>query len=99
MHASELPRTPTRSRIVDPSGQQEREPRAVETATFSDRDEILTYREAAELLNVSARTLERWTRESLVPYIRLPQRGRWSGVRFSRTQLLRGLRRRTVTAR
>lgn len=99
MHASDLPRTATDSRIVDPSGHREREPRAVETATFSDRDEILTYCEAAELLKVSARTLERWTREGLVPYIRLPQRGRWSGVRFSRNQLLRWLRRRTVTAR
>jgi excisionase family DNA binding protein len=62
-------------------------------------DEVLTYDEAAHLLKVSARTLERWTREGLVPYIRLPQRGRWSGVRFSRNQLLRWLRHRTVRAR
>ena len=46
-----------------------------------------------------AGTLERWTREGLVPYIRLPQRGRWSGARFSRNQLLRWLRQRTVRAR
>ena len=56
-------------------------------------------REAAQVLKVSARTLERWTREGLVPYIRLPQRGRWSGVRFSRNQLLRWLRHRTVRER
>jgi excisionase family DNA binding protein len=62
-------------------------------------EEILTYPEAARLLKISARTLERWTREGLVPYIRLPQRGRWSGVRFSRSELLRWLRRRTVRAR
>src|SRR5438132_997180 len=62
-------------------------------------EEILTYDEAARLLKISARTLERWTREGLVPYIRFPQRGRWSGVRFSRNQLLRWLRRRTIRAR
>jgi excisionase family DNA binding protein len=63
-------------------------------------DEVLTYDEAARLLKVSPRTLERWTRKGcLVPYIRLPQRGRWSGVRFSRNQLLRWLRHRTVRAR
>jgi excisionase family DNA binding protein len=58
--------------------------------------EILTYLDAAKLLKVSARTVERWTREALIPYIRLPQRGAWSGVRFSRTQLLRWLLQRTV---
>lgn len=62
-------------------------------------EQVLTYREAAQLLKVSARTLERWTREGLVPYVRLPQRGRWSGVRFSRNQLLRWLRQRTVRTR
>jgi excisionase family DNA binding protein len=63
------------------------------------QEEILTYKEAAQLLKISARTLERWTREGLIPYIRLPERGRWSGVRFSRHQLLRWLRRRTVRPR
>ena len=62
-------------------------------------EEILTYREAARLLKVSARTLERWTREGLVPYIRLPQRGAWSGIRFSRIQLVRWLKQRTVKER
>ena len=62
-------------------------------------EEVLTYDEAARLLKISARTLERWTRERLVPYIRLPQRGRWSGVRFSRSELLRWLRRRTIRTR
>ena len=62
-------------------------------------EEVLTYRDAAQLLKISERTLERWTREGLVPYIRLPQRGRWSGMRFSRNQLLRWLRQRTVRER
>jgi excisionase family DNA binding protein len=62
-------------------------------------EEVLTYREAANFLKISARTLERWTGEGLVPYIRLPQRGRWSGVRFSRNQLVRWLRQRTVRGR
>jgi excisionase family DNA binding protein len=65
----------------------------------TDEDALLTYREAALLLKVSARTLERWTREGLVPYIRLPQRGAWSGVRFSRSQLVQWLRHRTVRGR
>jgi excisionase family DNA binding protein len=66
--------------------------------TISD-EEILTYQEAARLLKISPRTLERWTREGLVPYIRLPQRGAWSGIRFSRNQLVRWVRQRTVKER
>ncbi len=67
-------------------------------ATTED-EELLTYREAAVLLKVSPRTLERWTREGRVPYIRLPQRGAWSGVRFSRSQLVQWFRQRTVRER
>lgn len=70
-----------------------------EPPVSAERDEILTYREAARLLRVSARTLERWTREGRIPCIRLPARGTWSGVRFSRKQLLRWLRGRTVKER
>lgn len=62
-------------------------------------EDVLTYQEAAALLKVSPRTLERWTREGLVPYIRLPQRGAWSGIRFSRGQLQLWLRQRTVKER
>jgi len=83
--------------VVEP-GMQATEGSAVTEAAGSD-EQILTYREAAQVLKVSARTLERWTREGRVPYIRLPQRGRWSGIRFSRNQLLRWLRQRTVRAR
>jgi excisionase family DNA binding protein len=79
---------------------QDLEPAAIESSQAAAMpEEILTYQEAAQLLKISARTLERWTREALIPYIRLPQRGRWSGVRFSRHQLLRWLRRRTVRPR
>jgi excisionase family DNA binding protein len=73
--------------------------RRASTTTSAIDEAVLTYQEAALLLKVSARTVERWTREGLVPYIRLPRRGRWSGVRFSRNQLLRWLRRRTVRER
>jgi excisionase family DNA binding protein len=80
--------------------QQDLEPAAIDSSPAAAKpDEILTYKEAAQLLKISARTLERWTREGLIPYIRLPERGRWSGVRFSRHQLLRWLRRRTVRPR
>jgi excisionase family DNA binding protein len=85
-------------KVVVEQGMQAADEPAVAGIAGSD-EQVLTYREAAQLLKVSARTLERWTREGLVPYIRLPQRGRWSGIRFSRNQLLRWLRQRTVRAR
>lgn len=78
---------------------QELQPQTGDGSTASTTEEILTYKEAARLLKISARTLERWTREGLVPYIRLPERGSWSGIRFSRSQLLRWLRQRTVRER
>ena len=104
MHSEDLPLPPSDSDDAAPPGLRSRvlnnrAHRHVEGATVNIDEEILTYDEAAQLLKISARTLERWTREGLVPYIRLPQRGRWSGVRFSRNQLLRWLRQRTVRAR
>ena len=57
---------------------------------------VMGYPEAAEFLNISIRTLERYVREGLVPYIPLPKRGAWSGVRFLRPQLVQWLERRTV---
>ena len=56
------------------------------------------YPEAAEFLKVSIRTLERYVREGSIPYIPLPKRGAWSGVRFLRSQLVQWLERRTVKA-
>jgi excisionase family DNA binding protein len=76
--------------IVVPGGAAAVEPHDPDSAANESSpaaampEEILTYKEAAQLLKTSARTLERWTREGLIPYIRLPERGRWSGVRFSR---------------
>ena len=97
MHPDQFPSSSSNPAAVDRPGSHSIHPRA--DATGVVYEEILTYYEAALLLKVSARTLERWTREGLVPYIRLPQRGRWSGVRFSRNPLLRWLRQRTVRER
>ena len=97
MHPDEFPSSPIPA-AIDGKGSHST-PRRPDGATGLIDEEILTYREAALLLKVSARTLERWTREGLVPYIRLPQRGRWSGVRFSGNQLLHWLRQRTVRER
>jgi excisionase family DNA binding protein len=57
---------------------------------------VMGYAEAAEFLNISTRTLERYVHEGLIPYIPLPKRGAWSGVRFLRPQLVQWLERRTV---
>lgn len=63
-------------------------------------DLVLGYAEAAEFLHVSRRTLERYVREGLVPHVRLPKRGAWSGTRFLRSQLTQWLQFHTVkTAR
>ena len=103
MHSDEPARESAKSaaersgRDNSPDDQGARRPHDPTTSLVIE--EVLTYREAAQLLKVSARTLERWTREGLVPYLRLPQRGRWSVVRFSRNQLLRWLRQRTVKER
>jgi excisionase family DNA binding protein len=86
--------------VVDGVEPQELQSGVIESSqSTANPEEILTYKEAARLLKISARTLERWTREGLIPYIRLPERGTWSGVRFSRKQLLRWLRQRTVRER
>jgi excisionase family DNA binding protein len=58
-------------------------------------EDVLTYEEAARLLRVSERTLERWVAEKQVPYVRLPRRGSWASVRFLRSQLVRWLEKRS----
>jgi excisionase family DNA binding protein len=98
MHPDEFPSSSSNLAATERTGSYSTHRRA-DGATGVIDEKILTYREAALLLKVSARTLERWTREGLVPYIRLPQRGRWSGVRFSRNQLHHWLRQRTVKER
>lgn len=65
-----------------------------------DRDEtVMSYREAAAFLGLSQRSLQRYVHESRIPYVQLPKRGAWAGVRFVRSELLRWLERRTVKAR
>ena len=57
---------------------------------------VMSYAEAAQFLGISERTLERYVREGRIPYVRLPKRGAWTGVRFLRSQLLAWLAQRTV---
>jgi excisionase family DNA binding protein len=55
-------------------------------------DEILTKEQLAELLHVSKRTVERWIAECSVPFIKLPERGNKTNVRFLRTNVMQWLR-------
>jgi excisionase family DNA binding protein len=58
--------------------------------------EVLTPEQAARLLVVSTRTLERYVENSLVPYIRF-RNGRCRGkVRFLRSELLKWMRQQQV---
>ena len=58
--------------------------------------EVLRYTEAAELLSLSVRTLERYVVERQIPFVELPMRGSRRRVRFLKSQLLAWLERRTV---
>jgi excisionase family DNA binding protein len=62
----------------------------------AEERDVLSYSEAALLLAVSERTLERWVRERRIPFVQLPRRGTWSGVRFVRSQLLKWLEQQTI---
>ena len=59
-------------------------------------DVLISCKDAAALLGISPRTLERYVAESQIPYIRLPQRGERAPIRFSRSQLRRWLDQHTV---
>jgi len=60
-------------------------------------DVVMSYSDAAKFLGVSERTLERYVRESRIPYVQFPQRGaKRTVVRFLRPQLLKWLEQRTV---
>ena len=62
-----------------------------------EREEVvMSYPEAAKFLGISERTLERYVREGRIPYVQLPKRGAWAGVRFLRSQLIGWLGQRTV---
>ena len=57
-----------------------------------DQDErLLNKEQLAQRCQVSERTVERWVVENRVPYIRLPQRGSRTGVRFLWSQVMKHL--------
>lgn len=58
---------------------------------------VMSCSEAARLLGISKRTLERYVRESRIPYVEFPRRGGMRTiVKFVRPQLLKWLEQRTV---
>lgn len=57
------------------------------------QDEVLTYKEAAALLKISARTLRRFVADGTVPHYRLGGQ-----LRFSRNALLEMVQNPSVTA-
>lgn len=59
-------------------------------------EEVLNKKQLAALLHVSERTIERWITEARIPYIRLPQRGACSEIRFLRSNILVWLRKHEV---
>jgi excisionase family DNA binding protein len=64
--------------------------------TLSELDDILTTEEAAKLLKVSERTLERWRVRRRIPYVEYPRQGTWAPIRFRRTDILEWLRQHVV---
>jgi excisionase family DNA binding protein len=54
-------------------------------------DTLINCKDAAALLGISPRTLERYVAEAQIPYIRFPQRGDRAPIRFSRSQLRKWL--------
>jgi excisionase family DNA binding protein len=65
---------------------------------LTDLDDILTTEEAAKLLKVSERTLERWRVRRRIPYVEYPRQGAWAPIRFRRSDILEWLRQRVVKA-
>ena len=63
---------------------------------LSELDDILTTEEAAKLLRVSERTLERWRVRRRIPYVEYPRQGTWAPIRFPRTDILEWLRQHVV---
>jgi len=62
----------------------------------TELDDILTTEEAARLLKVSARTLERWRTRRRIPYVEYPKQGAWAPIRFRRADILEWLRQHVV---
>jgi excisionase family DNA binding protein len=71
-------------------------PQGTDKMGQAEQRDVLSYSEAALVLGVSERTLERWVRERRIPFVQLPRRGAWSGVRFLRSQLLKWLEQQTI---
>jgi excisionase family DNA binding protein len=65
---------------------------------LAEHDDILTTEEAARLLKVSERTLERWRVRRRIPYVEYPRQGAWAPIRFRRADILEWLRQRVVKA-
>jgi len=63
---------------------------------LSELDDILTTEEAAKLLKVSERTLERWRTRRRIPYVEYPRQGAWAPIRFRRADILEWLRQHVV---
>src|SRR5437867_5889411 len=63
---------------------------------LSELDDILTTEEAAKLLKVSERTLERWRVRRRIPYVEYPRQGAWAPVPFRRADILEWLRQHVV---
>ena len=63
---------------------------------MAEHDDILTTDEAARLLKVSARTLERWRVRRRIPYVEYPRQGAWAPIRFRRADILESLRQHVV---
>ncbi len=63
---------------------------------MAELDDILTTEDAAKLLKVSVRTLERWRTRRRIPYVEYPRQGAWAPIRFRRTDILEWLRQHVV---
>jgi excisionase family DNA binding protein len=63
---------------------------------LSELDDILTTEEAAKLLKVSERTLERWRVRRRIPYVKYPRQAAWALIRFRRADILEWLRQHLV---
>jgi excisionase family DNA binding protein len=63
---------------------------------LSELDDILTTEEAAKLLKVSARTVERWRTRRRIPYVEYPRQGAWAPIRFRRSDILDWLKQHVV---
>lgn len=62
-----------------------------ERVTEANGKEYLTREQVAELIGISARTVDRWVAERKIPFLRLPKRGSRSPVRFHTSRIFQWL--------